>query len=192
MMVIHSGKHTHHVFTIKLGLFFLSLTCFLMVAYVLVSNPGIEQLRKQVDLSQPKYTCTFADTTFCNTEHTFKDLVAVSDFSDILEAQVAMPVTCGTARVITYCQGIRSGFMIQLFKVYQGSTVQLLTRNQYIQFFNMYNNQYGPFHFVADISTGPAGVTMRFINTADSAHYDLQFQKNGSAWLLIAVAMATT
>lgn len=133
--------------------------------------------------------CGLPDASFCTTDQQFINLVKTSDFSDILEKQPPVSITCSSAaQVRPYCQGIQNGLNIQLFQVYQGQNPVLMTRNQYITFFRTYIAQHGSLTFTEDIATG-SSMTMHFANANQTVQYLLTFENVKSTWGLTSVTV---
>jgi len=156
----------------------------LLAAYGIISaaHSG-ESQPKPIHVSST-IQCSFSDKSFCNTEQFFKTLVDRADFSTVLENQTPIRKTCsGKTPTQAYCNGAKDGLIIQLFRVDQDGRSQLLTRNQYITFFNSYFQHQGPFAYASTIASG-SDILMRYENHAGTELYILRFTKMTSTWKL--------
>ncbi|HEV2412840.1 MAG TPA: hypothetical protein VGS28_03470 [Candidatus Saccharimonadales bacterium] len=135
--------------------------------------------------STPAVHCSAPGASFCQTQNLFVHYVGMNDFSDILEHQVATPITCGAAADSTgVCSGISDKLAIQTFKVSQNGIVTYMTRNDYINYFLTYAQQYGPFHMSGD--TGDSSdITMDFVNASATKVLDFTFHHVSSGWQFI-------
>jgi hypothetical protein len=59
----------------------------------------------------------------------------------------------------------------------------MLTRNEYITYFNSYFRQNGPFSLVKE-TTVKSDIMMSYVNQANTKQYALTFMKTGSTWKL--------
>lgn len=162
------------------------LTVFLVGTYIATAarggHPGASQ--EPAAASAPLLPCETSDASFCGTERAFRGFVAVGDFSEILERQVATTASCSGEPLPQYCAGAQPGVPVRLTAVDYSGGSHLLPRNDYIAYFRAYFTAHGPFRFLATVPTN-GGLTMQFIGK-DGAHYDLQFRRMNGAWQFIA------
>jgi hypothetical protein len=165
-------------------MFCLIVVAALIAVYGLLAVPGkVAPQPKPLNVSSVVH-CSFPDKSFCSIEQSIKRFVASKDSSDILENQLPINTSCsGAAKSKLYCKGSSKGTVIQLFQVQHSKSAQLLSRNNYITFFNSYFRQYGPFSFAGEAAV-KSDIVMRYVNQAGTEHYTLTFIKIGSFWKL--------
>lgn len=134
--------------------------------------------------------CSFPDKSFCATDQLMRGYVSSKDFSDILENQTPVNMSCvSKAAAQLYCNGSQSSLVVQLFKVQKNDGSVLYTRNGYIDFFHNYFQQEGPFSFAHETESGST-VTMSYTAPSHEAGYSLYFVKQNSAWILSYVSVS--
>jgi len=174
-------KHKYHLISyVLLGI---SVVLLLLIAYTFLSNNSAAQ-PKPIHVSS-QVNCSFSDKTFCNTEVKVRSYVTTGDFSDVLENEIPTYVTCsGNAAVQTYCSGIKSGLIIQVFQIKQNGVIQLATRNQYVNYFSGVIEDFGSLNYV---STGKNGsnVKMTFLNSTKTYQITLTFEKVSGMWKIL-------
>jgi|GEM_PF-5352663 len=144
----------------KLGATVFLAGCLSMVCYTSLKDKDSAQPVNDV----PTITCAYPDKSFCTTENTIKKYVAAGNYSNILENQ-----------------GPANG---DIYQVQQNGVLQLMTRNNYINFFREYAAVHGPFNFVGE-STQDGGIVMSFNGKSGADSYDLLFKKTDSTWRLV-------
>ena len=160
----------------------LLLGVYLLAAVVGQGAPGANRLlQAAAPFYAPPPVCQFADQSFCATEQSFRQLVAATNISDLLERQATVAVTCTAAAQQPACAGTDSGITIQLFAVSEAGTTHLLTRNDYIGYFRSYFAMHGPVRFERDVVI-PGGAAMEFTDRTTASNYRLLFQKLRTGW----------
>jgi ribosomal protein L44E len=174
-------KHTLILYAIACAL----VVCSLLTVYgILVIASSAKASPPQPLTVSSAVNCAFPDKTFCSTDALFKGLVGSQDFSDVLENQTPVSITCSTAKQVqAYCSDIKNGLTIDLYKVQQNQQSQLLTRNRYIDYFKSYFEGNGPFLFSGEKSITP-NTLMYFDNKTHTKQYTLTFGRSGSKWQL--------
>lgn len=154
----------------------------LLIAYGFLGNGNPQNLSPTPVQAIRPVSCGLTDASFCQTESVVRNYVNVNDFSDILETQVPVSVTCGSKSVLeSYCQSDQKGLVIELFQAQEPGGMSLMTRNQYITHFASYASQHGPFKFIGASTSGNTA-TMHFSNQPGTYEYNLLFSKQGSQW----------
>ena len=134
--------------------------------------------------------CSFSDKSFCATDQLMRGYVSSKDFSDILENQTPVNMSCASkVAAQQYCNDSQSNLVVQLFKVQKNEATTLYTRNEYIDFFHNYFQQEGPFSFDQETESGST-VTMSYMASNHWAVYSLYFVKQSSTWKLSYVAIS--
>lgn len=174
-------KHKHRLISyVLLGI---SVILLLLIAYAFLGNNSAAQ-PKPIDASS-QVNCSFSYKTFCNTEAIVKSYVITGDFSDVLKNEVPTSVTCsGNTALQTYCSGVKSGLMIQAFQIKQNNTIQLATKNQYVNYFSGVIADFGSFNYVSTYKIG-SNVQMKFLNYTGTYQITLTFVKVGNYWKIL-------
>jgi hypothetical protein len=171
------------------------------VVVVLLGVYGILILTNTIKNTTPKpiavssvINCSFSDKSFCATDQLMRGYVSSKDFSDILENQIPVNMSCASkTQAQKYCDGAQSNLVIQLFQIGNGnpSGPQLYTRNNYITYFRAYFAQHGPFTFAGEKTVGPT-IQMLYTNVNQTAQYVLTFIKQSGTWKFAYPTVSTT
>jgi hypothetical protein len=164
---------------------------------VLLGVYGVLVLTNSIKNTAPKpitvssvVNCSFPDKSFCATDQLMRGYVSSKDFSDILENQTPVNMSCASkAAAQQYCNGSQNNLVVQLFKVQKSEGSVLYTRNGYIDFFHNFFQQEGPFSFDHETESGPT-VTMSYTASGHEVEYSLHFVKQNSTWVLSYVAIS--
>jgi hypothetical protein len=173
----------------------LSAVCaFLTVAGVLffaqthkqTASPSVSKNAEAVVSTAP---CSAPDQTFCSVQSLIIGYVEASDFSDILEHQVVTRVTCGTPTAPAgVCSGVSGSIPIDTFAVEESGISSYLTRNGYINYFQQYANEYGPFSFQGDsLKSNEINMAFKSSNTSKLLEF-LCTQKNGTWHIALSIS----
>ena len=118
----------------------------------------------------PVPSCAAPDQSFCQTQAEVVGYVKTGDSSDILELQAPISV-------------IQNAVPVQVFELDQGTSITRLTRNNYINYFRSYWDQFGPFLYQDDTRVGST-ITMNFLSSRTAKTYKLSFQLVNNDWQL--------
>jgi hypothetical protein len=163
-----------------LGGFICALVAVGIGAWMLQAHTGQSRVLPAAAFSTPASKCSAPDQTFCPVEASFVRFVETGDFSDLLEAQVPVPVNCDTpGRLASACAGA-VGLTVQAYEINISGTISRFSRNSYINYFNRLLATTGTLHY-SGLKNDDSGPTIQFRGTKSGA-LQLPFQLQDGQW----------
>jgi hypothetical protein len=161
----------------------LSLLCAIFVvagAAWIIERSDAAKSRPAAPAAYSPAACSAPNPSFCPVQSQYSRYVASGDYADILERQIATPVNCARRPAPAgVCIGTTG--VVATFAAQRGSAPLLFTRNQFINYFNTFSTESGPFAF-KESSGNSTHITMMFASSRAGTTMSIPFVLKGGQW----------
>ncbi|SRR5258708_2963100 len=153
----------------------------LLALYVV--NPTIVRIPVLLQEGQmAQIPCPSTDAAYCTMMRRLMYAVTSGDYSLLLSSQRVTLLDCAAVRNDTHCQGITDA-TLALYAISDDGSTELMTHNQYINFFRSFSAQAGTLTFTRTSSQN--GIESLYFGGKHANNLlELRLQKDAHSWFL--------